>query len=83
MGPWLQFGVICDAMGVGRRGVGQCGAWAGGGLRPGPVCRSESLGHLAGLGEGERQLARGAVGEFGGETGHGDLDRLRSLFVLT
>jgi hypothetical protein len=41
------------------------------------------LGHLAGLGESEWQFAGGAVGEFGGESGHGDLDRLCSLFVLT
>lgn len=38
---------------------------------------------LAGFGQGERQLARGVVGEGGGETGHGDLDRMCSGFVLT
>lgn len=40
------------------------------------------FGHLAGFGQGERQLARRAIGEFGGEGGHGDLDRRSSCFVL-
>lgn len=31
------------------------------------------FGHLAGLGKGQRQLSGGTVGEFGGETGPGDL----------
>ena len=40
------------------------------------------FGHLASFGQGERKIAGGAVGEFGGESGHGDLDRVCSCFVL-
>lgn len=34
------------------------------------------LGHLAASARVSGKLARGAVGEFGGEGGHGDLDRI-------